>query len=111
MSVAKDRAAVVASLVSRTTARATTMPTAPSSPCARRSATSTSTLGATAQSADATANPVAPSSIGRRRPSTSDSGPATSWPRARPSRHEVSESCVTEGVVARSAVSVGSAGR
>ena len=109
--MANERADDVASLVSRTTARATTIPTAPSRPCARRSAIRTSTLGATAHSTEATANPADPISIGRRRPRTSDSGPAISWPSASPTRQAVSESWVTDGVVARSAVSAGRAGR
>jgi hypothetical protein len=101
----------VASLVSRTTARATTMPTAPSRPWAKRSAIRTVTFGASAQSTEATAKPDAPIIIGRRRPRTSDSGPATSWPRASPMRQVVRLSCAIEGVLRRSAARAGSAGR
>jgi hypothetical protein len=46
-----------------------------------------------------------------RRPNRSDSGPAMSWPAARPIRQAVTVSWATEVAAPRSAVSAGSAGR
>ncbi|MNJ58435.1 hypothetical protein D3C77_540680 [compost metagenome] len=48
---------------------------------------------------------------GERRPRTSLIGPATSWPRASPSKQDVRLSCVIEAVVFSSSASFGNAGK
>ncbi len=111
MSVEKKRAMATPSYMSRTTARAITMPAAPASPCTSRKATSVPTVGASAHSAVATTLTTSPASSGRRRPHRSLIGPTTSWPTAMPTRQAVSVSWTVAAGACRDRVTSGSDGR
>jgi hypothetical protein len=72
------------------------MPTPPARPWTNRAAMSVSMVGLSAHSAEVAMYALTPTSSGRRRPNRSDSGPATSCPRASPSRHAVMVSWAVE---------------
>jgi hypothetical protein len=113
MSISSEKARAMRSSgnASRTTARATTSPAAPHSPCPRRAAMSAWMPGASAQAIDMTANPARPTRRGRRRPTRSLSGPTISCPRARPPSAADSVSWVEASDALRSNPMSGSAGR
>jgi hypothetical protein len=92
-------------------ARPMTMPPAPAKPCASRATTSTARLGATAQTTPATAHTAALATSGPRRPYRSDTGPMTSWPKARPTRNEVRVSCTPLASVPKAVAIAGNPGR
>ena len=77
-SVAYSRAASTPEYMSRTIARAITIPVAPAMPCSSRRMSSTAIDGAAAHPSDEAMNSTSPASSGRRRPSVSLSGPTSS---------------------------------
>ncbi len=105
------RAAAIPSNRSRTIAIATTAAAAAPRPCSTRSEPSTARFGARTQSTEASTCTAMPTSSGSRRPIASASGPASSWPNARPTSVPVSVSCTAAALACRSVVIVGSDGR
>ena len=96
---------------SQAMARASTMPPAPPSPCAKRRAIKLLPVLAAAQQMEASVKKISAMNRGLRRPVESEMGPTNNCPRAMPSRQAVMVNWVVAVEILRSAARAGRLGR